>query len=100
ALLACHRAHLESLPRPARERVHAAAVEATTLQRRLAAQEDVDALARLRDLDVEVLAPPEVDIAAMAAHCEAHRRERRAALPEGLVESYLQPAPSKPPALR
>src|SRR5262249_51643770 len=70
-LLLCPRAWYDALPAAQRQALHAAAAEATALQRRLAAEQDQRSLAQLRALGVAVLDHDEIDLPALRAAAAA-----------------------------
>jgi TRAP-type C4-dicarboxylate transport system substrate-binding protein len=90
-LLLCPRAWYDTLTAAQRNTLHAAAAEATTLQRRLAAAQDDEALARLRELGVAVLGRHELDLPAFRAAAAALAETQRSQLPPALLRAYLSP---------
>ena len=90
-LLLCPRSWYESLAPAQREALHAAVADATALQRRSAAAQDPEALARLHELGVAVLGREEIDLPALRAATAAQADTQRRALPNALLRAYLFP---------
>ncbi len=93
-LLVCPRAWYGQLNEAQRAELQATVDEATSQQRKAAAAQDAIALARLRELGVQVTGPESMDLAALrkavAPVCERYRRR----LPSGLVSAYLSAGPN------
>jgi TRAP-type C4-dicarboxylate transport system substrate-binding protein len=90
-LLVCHRAWFESLSAARQALVRKAAQEATQLQRELAAQEDIKALAVLEQHGTLVLMPDALDIASMREATLGIVARQRQAIKPALLRSYLDP---------
>ncbi len=90
-LLVCPRPWLHSLNAAQRAALDAAVASATQQQRLSAAQEDTRALSELKALGVAVLPPEALDRSALRAACAALCEAQIRALPEALVQAYLQP---------
>ena len=87
-LLLCPMEWYQRLPNSAREHLASSAQQATRLQRELAAQEDARALARLTELDVQIVKPQDMDIAAFRSKVAPVRKQVETHLPTELVQAY------------
>lgn len=95
-LLLCPRRWYESLEPAQREALHSAVVDATALQRRSAAAQNSEALARLRALGLAVLERDEIDLPALRAATSALAATQRQALPSALLRAYLPADNTRP----
>lgn len=89
-LLVCNRAWFNALTTQQQHAVSDAATAVTRHQRQLAAEADALALSELRSHGVEVLAPQELDMAALRAATVSVNRSARARLPPALLQAYLR----------
>jgi TRAP-type C4-dicarboxylate transport system substrate-binding protein len=87
-LLVCHAPWFDALSRAQQDAVQAAADAATAQQRRLAAAEDETGVATLEAQGVQVIAPAQIDLAAMRERCAPIVARASAALPPALVAAY------------
>lgn len=90
-LLVCPRAWHEGLGPAQRAALAEAVAEATTAQRRQAAEQDTAALAELQAHGVQVLGAQQIDGAALRAAAEPLAARQRSRLPAELLAAYLPP---------
>ena len=95
-LLLCPRSWYLSLVPVQREALHRAVADATALQRSSAAAQDHEALARLHELGVAVLAREAIDLPALRAATAGLADAQRQALPAALLRAYLPPSHVNP----
>jgi TRAP-type C4-dicarboxylate transport system substrate-binding protein len=89
ALLLCSAAWFDSLPADARAALQAASHSATADQRGYAIDEDVTALATLRELGVEVLEPGEIDLPSFQQAVAELTKRETARIDPAVVDAYL-----------
>ena len=88
-LLVCPHAWYETLSYEERDLLGHAATVSTALQRKLAAEEDAIALARIQDLNIQVLEKNALDMQAFHKCVEPIRSKTIAKIPENLLNAYL-----------
>ena len=88
-LFVCHGEWFDRQSDSERAAIVDAARKATALQRALAVGEDRSAIEFLSGADVEVLAAGDLDLEAMKRCCRPLVAQRRAVLPQALVQHYL-----------
>jgi TRAP-type C4-dicarboxylate transport system substrate-binding protein len=91
-LLVCPQAWYQALTPQRQHALMAAVSHATALQRERAAAQDEVALAQLRQRDVQVLMPDQIDLAAMYGATAAVRQRLLSELPRELCQAYLPAA--------
>jgi TRAP-type C4-dicarboxylate transport system substrate-binding protein len=87
-LLLCPMRWYQQLPVNARHQLDEAAWQATRYQRELAAQEDTRALTQLAQLGVQLVLPPEIDLAAFQDRVQPIRQRIESQLPPDLLDAF------------
>lgn len=88
-LLICPLSWFEKLSQEERQLLTHAVTTSTALQRKLAAEQDAIALARIQDLNIQVLMKDELDMHAFHKCVESVNSQARANIPKNLLAAYF-----------